>query len=216
MRIERSAQAAEQIGQRIAEVAILALAEPVTCHLDMAAEMLLVRIQGGDRAAFLGREQPRQDGAAVSVELARKRQPVVAADSGRCGPGVSHRARGGEVRRHVMDRTSLPQNSVNQRPTTALLSVCTLIGVGPFSRGALTSRGVRGDWRQTTCVACGSHSGLRMRVHGMFDAPARRPASPIGGWPSASGALRTAERQPGRRAVRKPDGRRHRPLRIER
>ena len=48
MRIERGAQAGEKIGQGIPEIAILALAEAVPGHVDMAAEMLLMGIERRD------------------------------------------------------------------------------------------------------------------------------------------------------------------------
>ncbi|OWK21334.1 hypothetical protein AJ88_16555, partial [Mesorhizobium amorphae CCBAU 01583] len=50
----RGAQGADQIRQRVTEIAILALAETVTCHVDMTAEVLFVRIEGRDLGAFLG------------------------------------------------------------------------------------------------------------------------------------------------------------------
>ena len=63
--------------KRVFEVAILALAEAVPRHVDVASEVALVGIERRDGAAFLGREELRQDGAAVVVELARERLPIV-------------------------------------------------------------------------------------------------------------------------------------------
>jgi hypothetical protein len=68
--IERRSQATEEVGKRVFEVAILALAEAVARHVDVASEAALVGIEGRDGAAFRGREELRQDGAAVAVELA--------------------------------------------------------------------------------------------------------------------------------------------------
>ncbi|ESY25690.1 hypothetical protein X750_03335 [Mesorhizobium sp. LNJC394B00] len=52
--IERGAQATDQIRQRIAEIAVLALAEAMAGHHHMAAEMVLMRIETGDLGALLG------------------------------------------------------------------------------------------------------------------------------------------------------------------
>ena len=75
-RIERGAQVSDQVGQGISEVAVFALAEAVPRHDDMAAEVALVRIERGDGAALLGADEPRQDSAAETVELAGERRPV--------------------------------------------------------------------------------------------------------------------------------------------
>ena len=48
VRIERRSKAAEEIGQRVFEVAVLALAEAVPRHLDVASEVALVGIEGRD------------------------------------------------------------------------------------------------------------------------------------------------------------------------
>ena len=55
VRIERRSQAAQEVGKRVFEVAILAPSETVSRHVDMASEVPLVRIEGGDSARFLGR-----------------------------------------------------------------------------------------------------------------------------------------------------------------
>ena len=80
MRVERGAQLGDQRRQRIGEIAVLALAEAVAGHQDVAAEMLLVLIKGGDASALLGCHQPLQHGAAEGVELTRQRRPIVASD----------------------------------------------------------------------------------------------------------------------------------------
>ena len=76
-RIERGAKTIEQLGQRILEIAVLALAEAVPRHVDMAAKMLLLRIERGDLPAFLRRQQLLEHRAAIAAELARERIPVV-------------------------------------------------------------------------------------------------------------------------------------------
>src|SRR5579863_1071549 len=77
-RIKRGAQVADERGQRIVEIAILALAETMPRHDDMAAEMPLLRIERGDRLAFVAAQQLVENGAAIGVKLAAKRGPVVA------------------------------------------------------------------------------------------------------------------------------------------
>ena len=68
-----------QVGQRIVEIAILALAEAVPRHVDMAAEMLFMRIERGDLPAFLRRQQLLDDRAAIAAEVGCERRPVIAA-----------------------------------------------------------------------------------------------------------------------------------------
>ena len=96
VRIQRGSQLADEIGKRIFEVAILALAEAVPRHVDVASEVALVRIEGRNGAAFFGREKLRQDGAAVIAKFVCERLPVVCRNSRFCG----HSRRGrGDVRR---------------------------------------------------------------------------------------------------------------------
>ena len=52
--IERRSQATEEVRKRVFEVAILALAEAVPRHVDVASEVALVGIEGRDDAAFRG------------------------------------------------------------------------------------------------------------------------------------------------------------------
>ena len=56
-------------------------------------KMLLHRIEARNGAAFDGREEFRQDGAAESIELLRERLPVIGLDPG-------FRGYAGEGRRH--------------------------------------------------------------------------------------------------------------------
>jgi hypothetical protein len=77
VRIECRSQAIENVRKRVFEVAVLSLAETVPRHMDMASEVALIGIEGRNGAAFLGREELRQDGAAVVVKLACKRLLVI-------------------------------------------------------------------------------------------------------------------------------------------
>ena len=53
MRIECRSEAMENVRKRVLEVAILALAEAVPNHLNVASEVAFIRIEGRDGAAFL-------------------------------------------------------------------------------------------------------------------------------------------------------------------
>ena len=55
-RIERGPQFADRCGQGIFEIAVLALAEAVARHVDMAAEMHFLRIERRNAAALSGCE----------------------------------------------------------------------------------------------------------------------------------------------------------------
>src|SRR3569623_3299529 len=68
-RIERGAQGSDEVGQGIVEIAIFAAAEAVPRHVDVAAEMALVRIERGNGARLFGGQKLRQDGAAIAVEF---------------------------------------------------------------------------------------------------------------------------------------------------
>ena len=83
MRVKRPSQAANEARKWVFEVSILALAESMPRHADVAAEVALVRIEGRDRATFFGRKKLRQDGAAIVVEIAFERRPVIG-----CNPRV--------------------------------------------------------------------------------------------------------------------------------
>ena len=63
--IEGSAQTAKQVWRRIFKVAILAPAEAVAGHLNVAAKMLLVTVEGGSVPTFLSREQFFDDRTAI-------------------------------------------------------------------------------------------------------------------------------------------------------
>jgi len=69
LRIERLAQPLDRVGQRIAEILVLALAVAVALHDDMAAEAVLLRPQAGQRPALLGADQPVRHGEATIVKI---------------------------------------------------------------------------------------------------------------------------------------------------
>ena len=81
MRIERRAQLADETRQRIFEIAIFALAESVPRHVDVAAEMFLVRIKRGNIFALLRRKQFLQSSGAEGVKIGADRTPVVVVDA---------------------------------------------------------------------------------------------------------------------------------------
>ena len=54
--IEHRAQAADQVRKRVLEVAVLAFAEAVPRHVDVASEVVLVSIERRDGATLPGRE----------------------------------------------------------------------------------------------------------------------------------------------------------------
>ncbi len=56
LRIERRAQAADEIGQRIFEVAVLPFAEAVPSHVDMTSEMTLVEVELRDLPTLCRRQ----------------------------------------------------------------------------------------------------------------------------------------------------------------
>lgn len=56
MRIECGAQASNRAWQRVREIPVLALAEAVARHVDMAAEMLFMRVESGNPPALLRRQ----------------------------------------------------------------------------------------------------------------------------------------------------------------
>ena len=86
LRIERGAQVARSaVRQRIGEVLVFAAAETVARHHDATAEVRVVGIERGERAAFVGREKP-----------SRTAQPC-GRDPFRPAPSRSRRARGGDV-----------------------------------------------------------------------------------------------------------------------
>ncbi len=81
-RIERGPQAGDELGQRISEIAVLALAEAVARHVDMAAEMALLRIERRDLPALPGRQQLFHHRAAMAVQLISELRPGKAGDAG--------------------------------------------------------------------------------------------------------------------------------------
>jgi hypothetical protein len=79
--IEGGAQVADQIGKRVGEILVLALAEAVAGHDDMAAELAVVGIKRGDLATLFRRQQARMNGR----EFAGSAVPVDASDTIVCG-----------------------------------------------------------------------------------------------------------------------------------
>jgi hypothetical protein len=53
--------------------------------VDVTAKVALVGIEGRDRTTFRGREKLRQNGAAILVEVAGDRLPVMGGDPRLCG-----------------------------------------------------------------------------------------------------------------------------------
>jgi hypothetical protein len=53
MRIKRRAQAADEVGQRVLEVPVLAFAEAVSRHVDVTSEVPFLRVEAGDLPALL-------------------------------------------------------------------------------------------------------------------------------------------------------------------
>src|ERR1700754_4329881 len=85
MWVERRPQASEKVGKRIFKVAVLAPAEAMPRHVNMAAEVAFVRIEGRDGAALFRREELLQDSAAIAIKLACEGLPVVGRDPRLCG-----------------------------------------------------------------------------------------------------------------------------------
>src|ERR1700682_2964171 len=85
VRINSRSQSADEVGKRVSEITILALAEAVPRHVDLASEMILLGIEGRDSAALLGREKFWQDGATVTVQFARESLPVINGNTCLCG-----------------------------------------------------------------------------------------------------------------------------------
>src|SRR5258705_2576159 len=77
MRIERRSQASEQIGQRILEVAILALAESVPSHVDVTTEEVFLRIQRGDLPALVAGKQLIDHRATEPVQIGTYPVPIM-------------------------------------------------------------------------------------------------------------------------------------------
>ena len=75
--IQRGAQALQQSGQRILEVAVLAFAETVAGHDDAAAKMLFVSIESGNLGALSQREQFPDDRVAIGVQFRCDGLPVI-------------------------------------------------------------------------------------------------------------------------------------------
>jgi hypothetical protein len=69
--IERGAKTADQVGQGVFEIPVLAFAEAVPSHVDVAAETTFLRIESGNLRAFFWRQEIFDDGAAIAAELLR-------------------------------------------------------------------------------------------------------------------------------------------------
>ena len=76
LRIDRGAQAGNEVGQRIAEILVLAAAKAMPCHHDPTAEQVVQRIQRGQRGAFLRAEQAVDLDAPLCIELGRDALPI--------------------------------------------------------------------------------------------------------------------------------------------
>src|SRR5688500_6244308 len=74
--IERGAQRGDRLGQRIAEILVLAAPETVARHDYAAAKARLVRIQRSQGVAFLCGQQLFDDRAALGVQLASDLRPI--------------------------------------------------------------------------------------------------------------------------------------------
>src|SRR5216684_2997619 len=85
MRIECRSQASEQIGQRILEVAVLALAESVPSHVDVTAEEFFLRIQRGNFPALVAGKQFIDHRATETVQIRSCPVPIVLFQSGFSG-----------------------------------------------------------------------------------------------------------------------------------
>src|ERR1700682_1917060 len=77
MRIEWRSQASEQVGQRILEVAVLALAESVPSHVDVTAEEFFLRIQRGNFPALVAGKQFIDRRATETVQIGTCPAPIV-------------------------------------------------------------------------------------------------------------------------------------------
>jgi len=80
--IERRSQFRDRLRKRIRKVFVFAAPEAVASHHDRAAEMCVIGIERGDRAAFVRREQTLQHAAALRVEIVRDTRPVDRIDAG--------------------------------------------------------------------------------------------------------------------------------------
>src|SRR6266851_6941874 len=85
VRIERRAQVADQVRQRVFKIAILSLTETMTRHDHTAAEMIFARVEAGDPLALLARQELLKHRAAVAAQLLRQLRPVIAGDADLCG-----------------------------------------------------------------------------------------------------------------------------------
>jgi hypothetical protein len=94
-RVERTADGCDDIGQRMSEVLVLAAPEAVARHHHPAAEPLACRIEPGERAAFVRREQRGHDGIALRVEAGGQDLPIQRLDP--CRDPWGRRRRSGAV-----------------------------------------------------------------------------------------------------------------------
>src|SRR6266566_1132475 len=70
LRVQRLLQAGDRVRERLGEVLVLALAEPVAGHVDRGPEPVVVRVQDGDAGGLVRGEQRPGQGAPDGVELA--------------------------------------------------------------------------------------------------------------------------------------------------
>ncbi|MNR08176.1 hypothetical protein D3C85_1243210 [compost metagenome] len=74
--IQRAAQVLQQVGQRVAEILVLAAAKAMPGHHDTAAVAAVGHVGVGQIRALAGGQQAREDGAAVRVQRGGRVGPV--------------------------------------------------------------------------------------------------------------------------------------------
>jgi hypothetical protein len=70
--------------------------------MDVVADVALIRIQLGTAATFRGREELRQDGAPMGVEIACERVPVIGCNSRLSGRNTRGRGHPGGAGTHII------------------------------------------------------------------------------------------------------------------
>ncbi|MCY1239242.1 hypothetical protein D9M72_520250 [compost metagenome] len=82
VRIQRFAQPPDHVGQRVAEILVLAPAEGVALHHDAAAKALLLEEAARECVALGWRQQRGQHGEAAMPQVVLNRMPVHGVDAG--------------------------------------------------------------------------------------------------------------------------------------
>src|SRR4051794_15147904 len=80
-RVERLLERFDGLGIRLLKVPVLALAEPVSTHVDRRAEQVVVGIESADILRLRLREQPGQECTTKVVDLSRDCVPVAGGDA---------------------------------------------------------------------------------------------------------------------------------------